>query len=72
MVYHNYNIEGIHPKVLNILAKIQALYKPKADLAFDIALERIEKVILYCLSIGDSAYLSFEKNVFERGKLRVV
>lgn len=71
-MYHNYNLEGVHPKLLNLLGKIEQAYKPKMGVPIDVTLERIEKVILYCLSIGDAAYLSFEKSVFEKESLRVV
>jgi len=71
LVYHNYNLEGAHAKILNLLAKIDTIYSTR-DGNYEACLDKIEKIILYCFSVGDIAYLSFEKSVFEKDKLRVV
>jgi len=62
-------LEGVHPKLLNLLSKVEGIYKTK-DSNFEYINEKLEKVIMYCLSVGDTAYLSFEKSVFEKDKLR--
>ena len=70
-MYHNHNLEGVHAKILNLLGKIDVIYSTREG-NYEACLDKIEKIILYCFSVGDIAYLSFEKSIFEKDKLRVV
>jgi hypothetical protein len=72
LTYQNASLEGIHAKILVYLTKISALYSPKNPMTLEEAIVKLEKVQDFCISISDLAQTAFEKNIFEKEKLKVV
>jgi len=55
-----------------LLEKVGQIYRKKPELTYERCIDKLQKLSDHFLAIADLAQLSFEKNIYEKEKLKVV